>query len=619
MYEQKYIDCVNESYLEKILNGQIELKNDLKSYNQKTYFAFQHYVIKCYQNNININDCKKYIKIFYNDFKNRPYLYCDSPLLKNITIGNIFKNNEYIRNQILEYRNKYYDYNIMEKLSIKNNSNLITESEKNRYYALLITALKKDKYKDLIIEEIERIIKSDLKKLTDMQLKFYCQYVSNKALSLNGNKHSTTVMIGIDDNNALRGNELNDYIFINKNAIESIELLTKTICHETRHSIQEYSSKDNNNLEAFEKTQHDLFVKYLNTRTYDSYHKNYKYSTIELDAENYGHWAASVFFTMFHLSDLADKVRINRKNKVDNRNDYKFMVDENNCAVSVDKYIVENMDKIIRSNPNEIDNYPVLKNFYNKDGSRKNIQSLFKGKIHETDNYLGSRGLYDNYIKYEIIRDGLDKININSLNLEEKITFVYKLSSLFRGISITTVDYLRDKDASKYNKYQVLNEANYQIKLSNKILTFINKNYDLINNLYISGKLDTNNPLLSFVYDVRDFNIYNIDNEIIKNDNNSFNSVIELKNKTNELIKRYNVSYVERKIEGLPNHIRNSKLFVQGLGEVNFKEFFKDIIAPRLNNHKKIIINNKEFSLSDMIEYYKSQIKNDIKVEDIKR
>ena len=84
-------------------------------------------------------------------------------------------------------------------------------------------------------------------------------------------------------------------------------------------------------------------------------------SSIELDAERMGHWDAGVFFHMFHRVDLADKVGDNRRDKVDKRNYYEFMKAKDGKVFSVDKFVVTNMDQIIKDHPEELNNFASIK------------------------------------------------------------------------------------------------------------------------------------------------------------------------------------------------------------------------------------------------------------------
>ena len=102
-----------------------------------------------------------------------------------------------------------------------------------------------EKNKNIVEEEIKEIINTDYSKLTVEQLSFYCQYISN--CMLGSYNFRNNVVIGNDygkNGIFIRGFQSHNHIFINKIAFNNIAELTKTICHETQHSIQEYKNEE---------------------------------------------------------------------------------------------------------------------------------------------------------------------------------------------------------------------------------------------------------------------------------------------------------------------------------------------------------------------------------------
>ena len=256
MYNQSIIDSIavgedytknytGEEYFKSILDGKTPYTlsiNNLTSKEQQKYCAFQHYLVKTALSGNYKNECIKYLSLMYTDFRNKPYLFCDSPIIKNNFLNSFVDSVEY-RNKIINYRNKYYNGTIAKQLYDRQLNEILNNDEKNQLYAYIINYLDSIKdyktlYKDTILNDaIKNIINSDFRKLNDMQLKFYCQYISRFALR--EKKYKSIVQIGTD-RSSLGGYELNDYIFINKNSNmnELIELLTEIVCHESRHLVQ---------------------------------------------------------------------------------------------------------------------------------------------------------------------------------------------------------------------------------------------------------------------------------------------------------------------------------------------------------------------------------------------
>lgn len=610
MYNQQYIDSIGEENFKRLIDGKISYRpniNDINSKNQQINYAFQHFLIKAYINGYNRNACASYLKQFYNDFYNKPYLFCDSPLIKNDVLQAIFGDSEQ-KQKIISYRDNYYNAKDINQLLSQRKNSLLSPGEKDRYYAYLTALVNTDNKQNeqFLKNEIEKIINTDFDKLSDMQLKFYCQYVSKYATENRGFK--TTVMIGKDEPR-LKGYQTKGYIFINKDAIKSLDLLTKTVCHETRHSIQSHEAHGKDTLAGFELAQMELFCKYLNSKTYDSYHKNYRYSTIELDAEQVGHWSASVFFTMFKKQELAEKVRESRRTTTDERNYYSFMLDENNKALTTDEFIVANLDKIIMSSPKELNNYPVLKNMYNQDGTKKSFVSIMSGRMRET---VDNRGIYDNYINYGIANNELNNIPLNNANRDTIRRYAESLSSIYRDYAQELNNYYQD-NTNKHNPKQVAFATNYKLMLSYKLLSYVDDNYDTIINAFDDKEFNHTNPIYWFIHDLRDLNIDDIKNDAIKNNPEMLKNIKAIKEKSDNISRKFNASYMKDKLGKLPSEVLSSSIVVPEIGSVNFQDYFINIILPKMDGHKKVIINNKEYYVGDLIVAHAKMVNEELK------
>ena len=605
MYKQNFIDSIGEQKFYDLLDGKVQFNldiNDLSSKHQQIYYAFQHFLIKAYTSGYNKQACINYFNKYYRDFYAKPYAFCDSPLITDKVLQ-LF--GEDFKKQVVEFRSKYYNIKVASNLYNKRKTQELTLDEKNQYFSYLIVLLnrkiKDKKYDQLFENEIQRIIDSDYNKLTDMELKFYAQYVSK--FSLEYRDIRTVVMIGTDPS-TLRGYESNDYIFINKRTINSIEFLTQTTAHETRHSIQEHDSVEDNTLAGFEMAQMRLFFKYLNTESYDSYHRNYRYSTIELDAEHHGHWNACVFLSMFKKHDLAEKVRQNRKDTYDNRNDYSFMIDENNKPLTVDEFIVKNLDKIIRENPSEIQKYIVLKNMYNMDGTRKPFQDLVRGKMSEN---IDNRGIYDNYINYGILNGELNSISLDRFNKDDMKRFAQSFSFVYRKYIIELKDYFNDT-SSKTNPNQVFFAVSYKLSLAYQLLSYIEANYDkIINNIEVDH-FNNQHPIFDFIIDLRDYDINLIKNESIKNNPALISHILKVKEKSNEIIKKFNNTFINNRIDSLPLEIRRSEIASLNGETVNFETYFKKEILSKMDSHQEIEFNGNKYYVGSLIRIYTKQV-----------
>ena len=633
MYNQFYINTKGESDFEyfllngkRLINGKaVDYKLDINNRNMQDihyYFAFQHYLVKCIKEKKHVKEATKYIDLIYKDFSKAPYLFVNSILLRDNVIDLLFskENSEIVKG----YRNDYFNSKKVIELSRKPN---LTEQEKNRYYSILIHNLKNEKAKDFIENEILKIVKSNktIQSMNDMELQFYSQYLSNWG---NKDEEKTVVMIG-SENKDKRGYQSAGIIMINKDADTNFPILTKTVLHETRHFTQFKSVYTKKNIEAYEMAAKMLFTKYLNSESYNSYRKNYRYSGIEIDAEEKGYWNAGVFL-IDKNKDYYNKLHLEKVENLSRRYFYDYMNDENGKPVPTNVFYIKNFDKIFKNNPEELNKYAVFKQFYDSNGKRKNLKQLFDEEL--TTGYY-NRQISQHFIDYEIHNNGLDNINLNSMNNENVNKFGILLSKKYRDYILTFKDYLNDNpDLKKYEtklKNRILSDpnlsskdkdekinsiskdiidekkhieytTNYKIKQSIIIGNYILKNFDKFIVSY-GKKLEVgqDNYFFDFIYDMRDFSTNNIKNEIAKNSPMILQSLKELKIITNEIIKKYNFYFVYGRLKELPEEILN--------GPAPYNMTFSNYIlglSSKMDGHQYIDHNGKKIYISDIIKSY---------------
>lgn len=591
MYEQRFIDLVDENYLDNIITNQSSMPasiNDRSMNGQARYYAFQHYIIKASKDSKRKKQCEKYIGIFYDDFINNPHLFYNSPLLRNTNID-LLLTDPTMNTKIKYFRDTYFDPQYAMKLYNKERTKPLTDKEKNRLYSFFLTRINNPKYETYFKNEIKRILNNDYKSLTDSELAFYGQYVSNYLADVYGLEEPTHVVIGKET--SVRGLQRGDgFILLARDNIDSLALFTKTTCHETRHVYQNYSSKNKDNREAFDIATFYLFSKYLNTGTYDSYHTNYKYSGIELDAEIYGHSGAIVFLNQFDKKDYSQDVKNNRQKVVDNRRYYPFMIDENGKAHPIDTFIAEELDKIIAAHPEEIKNYPVLKDLYYSDGKVRPFSNIMFSRINHT---LENRQVYSNHIFKGIYNGELNSVDLSKSDDEYIMSFGNTLSQIYRDAVFSNLwQYIRDEEVSfndkKLNENQIIFATNYYLDLANQTLDFIYSNFDLLMFPYMNREVDSNVPLFNFFYDFRDFTLDKINNPVIKKNQNTINRIMELKRKTDWIIYKYNIAYIQSRIKDYPDEILNYSFNYKDKGEITFKYYCENILPKMLDGHQEM-------------------------------
>ena len=472
-YSQHFIDQMGESYFEKIcfqLPYSHKSIDDLSFKSVRNYYELQHYLTKCIVTGKYSTTFQQYLNQMYQDFYKQPWKFVHSPLLNNAIIERVFGQNA---SKVKQFRDSYYSEITAKRLYKKSRTEQLTEAEQNQLYSFFIKIMntKDESLQKVIKSEIKRIIDSNksVRRLSDPELLFYCQYIANTTPT------KPIVMLGESKDNKINGEEEYNMIVINHDIPGcSIASLTHTVFHECRHAVQEEESKNKDTIAAFEMAQYQLFLKYLNTDDYDSYHDNYQFSSIELDAENHGYYDAILFlYNEFQREDLREELKNRRKFYLDTRNYYAFMVDEKKRQVSVDKYIVENMDKIIKKHPEEIRNYPVLRHFYHSDGRKKSFSTILTQRVNESQN----RRMYEYYINYGIRNGELDQINLNSWNKQDIRSLIPALVSTYRLDNVCTLkDYFADTETNqnsnnKEDTYkQIETTTNYKLFLATKLL-----------------------------------------------------------------------------------------------------------------------------------------------------
>ena len=620
LYSQTIIDSLGEKYCENFIFGREYREfnsNNQTIANQKSYYVLQHYIVKCLLYKRRSPNMDRYLQQMYSHFYQHPGEFIQSPLLQDSVIDLVYGQSGY---RVKAFRDQYFNTNKAQKLYSKKQTEKLTEKEKEQLYSYFILNINTNNQnlKKIIQREIEMIIDSnkEIKDLTRMELLLYCHYVAN--FNLRYKQITPVVLIG-DENTSLRGQASDSYIIINRGARDfNLPLLTKTVSHECRHIIQSQEAKTKDTKAGFEMAQMNLFSKYLDTDRYNSYHQNYRYSSIEIDAENHGYYMAELFFSILKRREKADQVRQSSKEQLSKRNYYAFMLDENNIPKPVDYFVVTNLDKIIKEHPEELNNYPVLRKMYNANGTKKSFFNLLYQRMNET---IDNRGILDCYINYGIHCGELDSLNINILNINDKKKLIQALGSIYRDKILTIKDYFEDNETyrsieGQNNTYkQIQKTTGYQMYLAKQILTFVDNNFEqLANSLGEPLSKNANNLLFDFIYDLRDFKIDSIDNEAIKNNPTVLLKIKELMLTYNKVLQKFNTKLAVQRIERLPESERNRTIVVAEK-EMTIEEFIRTYAIPNMDSHQNITVGNQKMYIGSFIQSISHQpLKRDLEI-----
>lgn len=603
LYNKGYITASVDRKVNKILTegGSFDIDVDDLS-NREAYVVVQHCLIKYIEQHGKTDNVDKMLKKFYDDFITHPHLFLDSPLVKDGFLDR-FMPKEF-REKAKKFRSEYYNVNscskIYEKL-MKNYS--LSDKEKNRLYAYLIKQIESGNpnYNNAINNCINKILSSNktIKELNDMELKFYCKFIAQKEGEYNEVYPDVHIVSRKPTNG---GFEMAGSIFINKDTeyTKSLALVTQTVCHETRHAIQEKLSKEKINKVSFEYARHELFVKYLMTEDYDVYHKNYRYSGIELDAEETGYANAAALLSSFGRNDMAEEVRNQRREKFDRRHFYEYMLGKDKHMINADDFIVGYLDEIIKNNPEEVKNYKALTAIYNEEGKRKPFTRIIGNLMFQG---IDDRGLYDNYVNYGIVRDELDRLDLQRAGKENCRKLFDSLSYIYQTKSYMFNEYCNDTNYSKNNlDIHVEKSTSYELDLLNKIISYVDKNMDIVLDSNDEDKLSSSGFIHRFIYYFRDFDASKIKNEAIKNSPEIQERLNKLLSSTDSVIRKFNRQYIKDRIKDLSSEQLNTTIKTPDGVNMTLNEYLFYDLLPRIDGHTTIEVDGRKLYVDKIIK-----------------
>lgn len=609
LYSKNYIHSVKSSDIKPIFTGEVDYIPDPNNIDErKKYIAVQHYLIKTLEEKGKTPVINKLLKKYIDDFLKYPHLFIDSPLIRDDFINRYLPKNA--RAKIVNFRSMYLDTTQNNELYIKlmNNQDL-SESQKNRLYSYLIHQIRignnllENEYRECAI----KILNSNkpIKDLNNMELKFYCTYIAKQLGKIF--KISPDIHI-IKDAPTKGGSEFHNIIYINKYSTYKPTLhdITQVTCHETRHAIQEKEAKTNRNKLSFDMASHMLLKKYLTTDDYDMYKLNYRYCDIEIDAEKVGFFYAAIILADLGRPDLAHIECDKEKKLLKKRNYYECMINKDNKRTSSDKFIVENLNNIIKKHPEEIKKFKVLEEFYKSNGSPKPFISLLKDKM---DKNFANRGIFDSFINHGIVKGELKKLNLKKLSKEDKQKVFKSLSLIYNSRAIVLKSYLYDTEYKNEDARQMRITTLYQIKILDDIITYINENIDLVLSSKEEDKINDKSFIYNFVSSFKNLELKYTQNEVLKNDKLIQERINNLLNKCKSVTKKYDEQYILDRVDDLSEEELNTIILTPERNRVPFKEYLFYDVLPKMNGNSTIPIDGNDAPINDIIKHYKKEVK----------
>ena len=605
LYNKEYIKTCNQSFLKSLIEN--NTKVDFTALvERKEIVVLQHYIIKYIEENGKTNSINNMLSQFYSTFQKYPYLFVDSPLLKEGFLNRFMTEKD--RKIIMNACNNYFNNEKCRKLYAKYKNSDLTDSEKNQLFSFLIHKSDNSQYDEVIDFCSKKILNSDkkIKDLNTMELKLYCTYIAKLAGKMGQIKPEVHIMSNKPENG---GFQINGLIFLNKYSsyVPTLEEITKTTCHETEHAIQYKDLKNKSTRKAFEMAYFELFEKYLSNEDYKAYDLNYKYSEIELDAEKFGFFYGQTFLLMLGRKDLANKLKPIKKDSFDKRHYYQFMYDKNKKPVPIDTFIVRNLDEIIKKHPEELKNYKVLNNIYDINGERKSFSTLLSNLMNQD---FETRGIYDNYINYEILNDKLDTLSLKITGKNAKQKIFKALRDVYKDKEILFKDYCTDKDYNHINSDQIIKTTVYQLSIIDKIITYVDKNFEHVLEAKEDGLLTNSSFIYEFIYGLQDFKLTNITNKVIQNNPIINEKYKELLEKISSIITKFNKQFILDRIADIPLDKLSQNIKTPEGKEMPLNEYLLKDVLSKMDGHLSYEVNGKEEYVGNIINYYKKNLIN---------
>lgn len=414
----------------------------------------ENYIVKCILENpskLNRNDILKYRDYLYGLFINDPFVVNESLLFKKNVLRLLFTDEQCAR--IKEFKDSYTIQ--IKHVATKISKGLpITKEEKNNLLGFLIGNINRNDYPFLVMKQnmVGYLMQnphnnSILEK--EFLLKFVGSevakeynippveiYISDDRLNTkshdgaNGTSYGNTSIISINRKTVLSKDEELQEKFQQYKFTPPIVKLIQTVAHETNHSKQEYEvGKNIISYSSLESIRRTLFAKYLSK---DEYHTNYFDSEIETDS-NIAGWLYTTKFLEKYNQNLVKSMDHSCSSAILESYRTSLGTKRNSKTTMLkDKYNVRYLDGIIKRNPQELQNYPQLLEFYNKDGSRKGFMDLIDSQ-EKNSNSKDSRldEIYNEYY-LDMLDSGLHNTDLNVLSTEQQFKTVLKMNDILQ-------------------------------------------------------------------------------------------------------------------------------------------------------------------------------------------
>ena len=563
MYSEKWINKYGEAYIYDYLknNGKIILGSH-NTDDIKLSIAIENYLVK-YRNSSDpiINH---FIDSLFETFSDDPLIYTYSYILSNSTIViSIIGNNEK-RKKLYEEGKEKLITDWKDTYNKVMNNEPVNTNDKDKMIVLFTFGVRNDirTYKDQIEKYIFKLLKENKIPDNDLEKLLLFNYASRYTLGYEHRIIDTFIKLGNISNNKdfVGGYEDNGMIVMNDHPssipfYQTLDEMIQCVCHETTHAIQEQQAiNDPYSVHAMEMAIQKLFA-------FDEYDTgdNYLFNEIEEDAQRNGYDTASDIYSKAGRQDISDEL-ISKKHDYLKRRRFQYenvTINKNGkkVRISKEKYNVENIRRIIKSNPNLIKRYPVLTNIFDNLGNPKSLDKMLSEDFKSKD----IRSMYTDFIINDIRNNELDNINLSNKNDNYKYNVLYNLCNIFRIITDKTLDIIKDYEYRK----KFPNKTNFYYRVYIDDVVILGKYIE--KELPWMREFEKNNPANLNLYTKYTKSIKDLLNTIDKYKyNNEFNNLEETtniyKNDLNSLDNNIKLEYINSILEQFSINERSSLL-----------------------------------------------------------
>ena len=641
-YNQNIINVYGEDRIKHYIVNGVTL--DYTSTNESNIFlknAIEHYILKYIDaphDSNELNAMRNYVINVANQFRKNNTIISNSIFFTKDNLEKIygkahwFEELKTVRSEFTKRAYSLYNKSLKEEL---------TDEERTILMAFFNTSKETENESiKLAMEEyaIRLFAKNEIPSNTE-EFRFIMNYASRYGLYVTNTKiddfpevYITAMTKKENDGSIVKNKTMGGYynhgqIFINANAdrIYKPDLLSyiKTVCHETQHALQDYkASQHPDSVVALEYAEWRLFRKYYNNSNDSIYKNNYKYVEIEIDAENQGyHRTEWIYGRLAQSESIDERTRqelrnlrdINRARKTEYEKErpihYEYAVSIDGKPIRKETFNVEQLNKIIKEHPEELENYPSLNKLYHEDGSLRSFEEMITSDIFV--NQSESSKMFEDYLIYAIDKlNALEMFNfsiLNKLPIEKQANFFKRIISLFDKETDKLISFTEDPELDKNSNIrenQIKAISNYHMKIAIKLSNFIDNNYYFIRQLSKEGEYISQVGYNATMYKN---NLEAIIYKFEHNQNSVFQETVdqnldEFRKKYHQVTNINRLIYVQEKLGMFDNDVLDLRVSLPNGAEISLRQYAEEYITSRMDsNYYFVDENGQKMHVMDVI------------------